>query len=110
MDRGKKSEGLAEMTTASESRAGEPDTLLARRNSAWDEFLASHHSAGFMQSSWWADVMFSRGWGHFGVVLKDGDSIVGGAQVLTKEVESGPTRFFVPEGPVLPRDDADAEE
>jgi len=98
------------MTTASESRAGETDIPLARRTSAWDEFLASHHAAGFKQSSWWADVMLTRGWGHFGVVLKDGDSIVGGAQVLTKQTESGATRYYVPHGPVLPRDEPDAAE
>ncbi len=96
------------MTPATAVRVGDSDTSLARRTSAWDEFLASHHAAGFMQSSWWADVMLSRGYGHFGVVLRDGDSIVGGAQVLMRQVESGPTFYHVPEGPVLPRDDADA--
>src|SRR5262249_11735358 len=98
------------MTTASGSRAGEPDTPPAHPSSAWDEFLASQSSTGFMQTTWWADVMLGRAYGHFGVVLQDGDAIVGGAQVLTKRVESGPTRYHVPEGPVLPPDEADAAE
>src|SRR3954462_9560978 len=98
------------MTPASGSRAGGPDMPLARPTSAWDEFLAAQPSTGFMQTTWWADVMLSRGYGHFGVVLQDGDSIVGGAKVLTKRAGSGPIRYHVPEGPVLPRDEADAAE
>jgi peptidoglycan pentaglycine glycine transferase (the first glycine) len=98
------------MTSRTDAPAGDPEAPLVCRTSAWDEFLVSHHAAGFMQSSWWADVMFTMGWGHFGVVLKDGDSIAGGAQVYTSQVESAPPHFYVPEGPVLPRDETDAAE
>ncbi len=76
---------------------------------AWDRFLESRDDAGFMQSSWWADFRLDAGYGHFGAILKDRGEIVGGALVLTFSREG--TRFYyVPEGPVLPEDEAGAEQ
>lgn len=86
---------------------GEHDSKLARRTNAWDEFLETQFCAGFMQSSWWADIMFARGWGHFGAVIRDGETIVGGAQVFTQELAPGKSYYYVPEGPVVPEDEAD---
>ncbi len=63
-----------------------------------------------MQSAWWADFMVHRGWGHFGTVLKDGEEILGGARVLTYLFASDQCFYYIPEGPVLPEDEADAEQ
>ncbi len=87
--------------------ANEYDAELARRARAWDGFLEAQPSTGFMQSSWWADLMVTRGWGHFGVVVKDGETILGGAQVLTNVIAPGQCFYYIPEGPVLPQDEAD---
>jgi len=89
----------------------ERDADWSRRAEAWDRFiLSSGQDIGFMQSSWWADFQASRGWGHFGVVFRDGDEILGGARVLTKSFAPGKWYYYVPEGPVLPKDEADAEQ
>jgi peptidoglycan pentaglycine glycine transferase (the first glycine) len=86
----------------------EYDAELSRRDRAWDRFLESRSNTGFMQSSWWADFVVTRGWGHFGVVLKDGETVVGGAQVLTNEIARGHGYYYIPEGPVLPQDESDS--
>lgn len=91
-----------------EERASESSGQLARQTSDWDHFLETQPRTGFMQSSWWADFQLSRGRGHFGVVIRDGDEILGGAQVITHVAASGAAYYYVPEGPVLPEDPEDA--
>ena len=77
----------------------------------WDRHLgANRPDIGFMQSSWWADFLADRGWGHFGVFFRDGEEIIGGARVLTRTFASGRSYFYVPEGPVLPENDDDAKQ
>lgn len=83
----------------------------SRRAKVWDQFLEqSKPDIGFMQSSWWAEFLADRGWGHFGAVFKDSEEIFGGARVLTRSFAPGKCYYYVPEGPVLPDDDADAEQ
>jgi peptidoglycan pentaglycine glycine transferase (the first glycine) len=78
--------------------------------SEWDEFLAvSRPDIGFKQSTWWAEFLGVRRWSHFGVVLRDGSEIVGGAIVLKRRFASGRCYYYLPQGPVLPADEADAE-
>jgi peptidoglycan pentaglycine glycine transferase (the first glycine) len=77
---------------------------------AWDTFLETQATAGFMQTSWWADFLVTLGWGHFGIVLKDGETIVGGTRVMTHTYDSGKSYYYIPEGPVLPEDDEDGEQ
>jgi lipid II:glycine glycyltransferase (peptidoglycan interpeptide bridge formation enzyme) len=96
------------MAAMVEDKASEYDAELARRARAWDSFLESQPSTGFMQSSWWADYLATRGWGHFGVVVKDGETIVGGAQVMAYVYAPGHCFYYIPEGPVLPRDESDS--
>src|SRR4051794_20415735 len=78
--------------------------------SDWDEFLsASRPDIGFKQSTWWAEFLSVRNWGHFGVVLREGSDIVGGAIVLKRRYASGRCLYYLPQGPVLPADEADAQ-
>lgn len=79
----------------------------APEEQAWDTFLEIRHATGFMQSSWWADFLVTLGWGHFGIVIRDGDTIVGGARVMTHTYTSGKSYYYIPEGPVLPDDKED---
>lgn len=87
------------------------EATWARRAAAWDDFILSSGSdIGFMQSTWWANFMALRGWGHFGAVFKDVEEVLGGARVLTRSFAPGRCYYYVPEGPVLPDDEADAEQ
>lgn len=77
----------------------------------WDRFLqTSKLDISFMQSSWWADFLADRGWGNFGVVFRDGEDIIGGTRVLTRSFAPGKCYYYVAEGPVLPDNEADAEQ
>ena len=79
--------------------------------SEWNEFLAaSRRDVGFKQSTWWAELLRRERWEHFGIVLRDGAEIVGGAIVLKRRFASGRCFYYLPQGPVLPTDDADAAE
>lgn len=95
------------MASPTEHQVGIHDVELARRASAWDEFVAVQPGAGFMQSSWWPNIQLDNGWGNYGVVIKDGETVVGGAQVLTKYFAPGKSYYYIPEGPVLPQDESD---
>lgn len=91
--------------------AGQQRHEQLRRRNAWDDFLESETNTGFMQSSWWADLMVDRGWGHFGTVLRDGGAIVGGAVVWTYSFQPNEKCFYyIPEGPVLLEHDSATEQ
>lgn len=61
-----------------------------------------------MQSSWWAEFLATRGWEQFGAAIVDGGEIVGGARVLIYPFAPGKCFYYIPEGPLLPRDETDA--
>lgn len=80
------------------------------RWAAWDRFIEATPAAGFMQSSWWADFRVGAGYEHFGVILKVRDTILGGAVVMKFRWDDGRCFYYIPDGPVLPRDAAVAAE
>ena len=63
-----------------------------------------------MQSSWWAEFRTTAGFEHFGVMLKNCGAILGGAVVLKFTYADDRCFYYVPEGPVLPADEAVAGE
>jgi len=73
---------------------------------AWDRLLAATPETGFMQSSWWAEFRITAGFEHFGIMLKNGGAILGGAVVLKFTYADDHCFYYVPEGPVLPSDAA----
>jgi peptidoglycan pentaglycine glycine transferase (the first glycine) len=77
---------------------------------AWDEFLEARTDAGFRQSSWYMGAKAARGSSHFGTVLRDGDTIVGGAMVLAEFFAPGKCCYYIPDGPVFLSDDTPAEQ
>jgi peptidoglycan pentaglycine glycine transferase (the first glycine) len=93
-----------------EKAAGEQKAEYLRRWTAWNEFLESKTDTGFLQSSWWADLRVPCGWGHFGVVHRDEETIVGGAVVMTCSFAPEKCFYYIPEGPVLPESESDAEQ
>lgn len=93
-----------------EQTASEQDADWLRRWKAWNEFLEPQTTTGFMQSSWWAEFRVTRGWGHFGMVLRDGEAVVGGAVVMTYSFAPDKCFYYIPEGPVLPERESSAEQ
>src|SRR5207302_7058376 len=77
---------------------------------AWDDFVEATTDTGFMQTSWWVEFRNYCGFENFGITLKDGNAIVGGAVVL-KYLDSEDRGFYyIQDGPVLPGDPLAAEE
>ena len=83
-----------------------PSPVAPDRWQAWDRLLAATPETGFMQSSWWAEFRTTAGFEHFGVMLKNSGAILGGAVVLKFTYADDRCFYYVPEGPVLPGDDA----
>src|ERR1051326_6961283 len=91
--------------------AREEHARESRRWKEWDEFVESTTSAGFRQSSWYADWKASyNGWNRFRAVLRDGAAIVGGAVVFSVPLTDSTCYYFVPDGPVLLEDDSPADQ
>ena len=67
----------------------------------WDKFLESRPYSGFHQSAWFANVFNVNGWRNFGTVLKDGETIIGGAVVFRCTFDSDKCYYYMPDGPVL---------
>ena len=67
----------------------------------WDKFLESRSNSGFRQSSWYASVNSYNGRKNFGTVLKDGETIVGGAVVFRRTFGPDKCYYYMPDGPVL---------
>jgi peptidoglycan pentaglycine glycine transferase (the first glycine) len=72
----------------------------------WDKFLECRSNPGFRQSSWYASFKLSHnGWKNIGTVLKDGETIVGGAVVFRRTFGPDKCYYYMPDGPVLPESD-----
>jgi lipid II:glycine glycyltransferase (peptidoglycan interpeptide bridge formation enzyme) len=71
---------------------------------AWDRFVESSDETGFMQSSWWVEFRNYCGFENFGITLKDGSEIVGGAVVLKYFYSDDSCFYYIQDGPVLPDD------
>lgn len=76
----------------------------------WDEFLELQTNTGFGQSSWYMAFRVARGWKHFGTVLRDIGTIVGGAMVLTRSFAPEKCYYYIPDGPVLREGASTAEQ
>jgi peptidoglycan pentaglycine glycine transferase (the first glycine) len=77
----------------------------------WDKFLDSKADTGFRQSSWYTAFKVAYdGWEHFGTVLRDGETIVGGAMVLKRSFTPEKCYYYIPDGPVFSEGDTDAEQ
>ena len=74
---------------------------------AWDAFVAAVPGGGHVQTSMWAEVKAVVGWGSERVVLRRGDEIVAGCQLLTRR--AGPaTLAYAPHGPLAAPGERDA--
>jgi lipid II:glycine glycyltransferase (peptidoglycan interpeptide bridge formation enzyme) len=82
----------------------------ADRWTAWDAFVEKTPETGFMQSSWWVDFRSVCGFENFGITLRDGKDIVGGAAVLKFWYAEDACFYYIQDGPVLPGDPLFGEE
>lgn len=79
----------------------------------WDAFVQTNHpEAGFMQRSWWIDLVASDSeYRYFDAFYLNGDGeITGGAKVLCREYAPGKAFLYIPDGPLLPDDPQQAQE
>jgi len=87
-----------------------PPVLAPDRWNTWDAFLETIPETGFMQTSWWVDFRDICGFDNFGITLKDGGDIVGGAIVLKYSWSNENSFYYIQDGPVLPDDPVAAEQ
>jgi lipid II:glycine glycyltransferase (peptidoglycan interpeptide bridge formation enzyme) len=81
--------GARAVDTATQApEAGAYDLALetSEGTTAWDEFVATAENGHHAQSSTWARAKGVLGWRAVRLVLRDGDRIVAGAQVLIRDV------------------------
>jgi lipid II:glycine glycyltransferase (peptidoglycan interpeptide bridge formation enzyme) len=77
---------------------------------AWDRFVTSQPTPGFMQTSAWARVRERVGYEHFAITVKDGRCVVGGALVGKWTFAPGRCFYYVQDGPILPPQPQAAEQ
>ena len=87
-----------------------PQPSPTNRWREWDTFVEATPNSGFMQSSWWIDFRSTCGFENFGIILKDGKDIAGGAVVLKFSYAEDSCFYYIQDGPVLPSDELMAEE
>ena len=75
----------------------------------WDAFVEPRPDTGFMQSSWWVDFRSTCGFENFGIVLRSGGEIIGGAVALRFLHQTGCCFYYLQDGPVLASDPSLAE-
>lgn len=78
------------------------------RDPEWDRFVDSAAGGHHAQSSLWAEVKRVLGWEALRLTAREDSSIVGGIQVLTREVGLGLSVGFAPRGPLVGADEPQA--
>lgn len=90
--------------------AAQPQVAKSAGWQSWDAFLERTPETGFMQSSRWVDFRNTYEFENFGLILRDGDEVVGGAVVLKYCYADDLCFYYIQDGPVLPSDPLIAEE
>lgn len=74
----------------------------ATESDCWDAFVSSRPDGDLLQSSLWAQLKASVGWGVLRLIFRRGNQIVGGAQILTRRLPLFAGAIgYVPRGPLL---------
>ncbi|TWU17720.1 FemAB family protein [Novipirellula galeiformis] len=99
-------------STVPSSTAPEIHSELTSESDAWDRFLqTSRPDIGYKQFSWWGDLLASRNWGQFVVMIRDAGGLpIGGARVYVRYFAKHRCYYHIPDGPVLPADPNAAEQ
>ncbi len=68
----------------------------------WDQWVASHESNHFLQSSSWAELKARFGWQPIRIAVLDGSRIVAGGQILLRSLlAKAITTAYLPKGPLV---------
>jgi lipid II:glycine glycyltransferase (peptidoglycan interpeptide bridge formation enzyme) len=67
----------------------------------WDRFVASHPNGHLLQTSAWGELKSTYGWRAERFVVRDGQRLLAGAQVLYRRLIPGFQIAYVPKGPVV---------
>jgi len=70
----------------------------------WDAFLSATPGGSYPQSSLWARAKSALGYRVVRVVIRKGERIVGGAQMLIRPKSIAPAFGYVPRAPIMQRD------
>lgn len=87
--------------------AVELDVSTAGADPAWDAFVASVPGASYLQTSLWSQVKAAAGIRVLRVILRRGDAIVAGCQMLVRRAPIIGAVGYVPLGPVIAPDAPD---
>src|SRR4051812_694572 len=71
------------------------------RNPEWDAFVARTPGGHHLQTTAWAHVKALAGWRATRVLLRSDGSLVGGCQLLTRDLPLSRRVAYVPRGPLL---------
>lgn len=72
----------------------------------WDRFVTTIPGGPYQQSSLWAKVKIHAGWRATRVIIESNGHIVGGAQLLVRQLPVLGSVGYVPNGPLVPLGDA----
>ena len=75
-----------------------------KEDSAWDNFLNETPGGHHVQTSLWAQVKAIQGWRAVRLIVKEGDTIVAGAQILTRSVPMAGSVGYLFNGPIFAKD------
>jgi lipid II:glycine glycyltransferase (peptidoglycan interpeptide bridge formation enzyme) len=79
----------------------------ALRHSEWDAWVATAPGGHHLQSSGWGYVKAGSGWRTVRIMLRRSGKLLGGCQLLTREIPVIGAVGYVPRGPVLVSRDAE---
>ena len=66
----------------------------------WDRFVKDHPAGEHVQSSAWTRLKATEGWRAIRIEAADGDDLIGGAQVLIRDIPVLGSFAYVPKGPL----------
>jgi peptidoglycan pentaglycine glycine transferase (the first glycine) len=71
----------------------------------WDSYLENHSNGHYTQSSLWGMLKANYGWQVFRILIKEGEDILGGAQLLTKDLPIYGKIGYITKGPLVNGED-----
>jgi peptidoglycan pentaglycine glycine transferase (the first glycine) len=73
----------------------------ATHDAKWDEFLMIHVAGHHLQSSLWGQLKAKFGWEVIRILVEEENQIVGGAQILTRQLPIWGGMGYISKGPVV---------
>jgi lipid II:glycine glycyltransferase (peptidoglycan interpeptide bridge formation enzyme) len=81
---------------------------LQATSGEWDRFVIAHPNGHVLQTSAWGELKSAYGWRAERLVVRTGQRLLAGAQVLYRPLVLGTQIAYVPKGPVVDFKDRDA--